>query len=571
LRGKHQRQLGEDSAGLRGGENEMNLKQKFRLLVTVAVAGLVVMATLWVQGERSRLLEGKEEQMRSLVDLAYSAVQAQEERAQAGQQTEQQAQDNAREIVRGMRYGDKNYLWINDLRPVMVMHPFKPAMEGKDLSGFVDPKGTRIFVEFAKMAREKGDGTLYYWWPKPGQSEPVKKVSYVRQFRPWGWVIGTGTYIDDVNAAWRASALQSGGIALLCLAVLLAASVTISRSMVRRLERLAERIRDVAQGEGDLTQRIEIDAQDEIAAAAHWFNQFMDSLQEIMGRVAGNTTRLRTAAEEISVAAVRAADGSQQQTGQITQVATAMEEMSATVAEVSINANRVAEDARHAVEVAGQGGTIVQGALTRMESIAESVGATARRIEELGQRSDQIGKIVAVIEEIASQTNLLALNAAIEAARAGEHGRGFAVVAGEVRNLAERTTQATREIAGTIEAVQQETATAVEQMEAGTRLVELGVAETSKAGSALTEIITSSQHVGDMIAQIATTATQQTTAVGEINTSVAHIARIAQHGEEAARQSASTCEDLTGLAEDLRQTVGRFKLENGRTGGAAAA
>ena len=118
-------------------------------------------------------------------------------------------------MVRGMRYGDKNYLWINDLRSVMVMHPIKPEMkEGKDLSGYVDPKGTRIFEEFAKMAREKGSGTLYYWWPKPGQVQPVKKVSYVREFQPSGRVIGTGTYIDDVNAAWWTSALQSGGIAL---------------------------------------------------------------------------------------------------------------------------------------------------------------------------------------------------------------------------------------------------------------------------------------------------------------------------------------------------------------------
>ncbi|MFP5226206.1 MAG: methyl-accepting chemotaxis protein, partial [Acidobacteriota bacterium] len=144
-----------------------------------------------------------------------------------------------------------------------------------------------------------------------------------------------------------------------------------------------------------------------------------------------------------------------------------------------------------------------------------------------------------------------------------EHGRGFAVVAGEVRSLAERTTQATREIAATIQAVQQETAMAVEEMEAGTQLVELGVTETAKAGSALQEIITSSQHVGDMIAQIATTANQQTAAVGEINTNVAHIATIAHRGEATARQSATTCEDLSTLAEDLQQTVGRFRLNEG--------
>jgi methyl-accepting chemotaxis protein len=166
-----------------------------------------------------------------------------------------------------------------------------------------------------------------------------------------------------------------------------------------------------------------------------------------------------------------------------------------------------------------------------------------------------------VIEELASQTNLLALNAAIEAARAGEHGRGFAVVAGEVRRLAERTTEATREIAATIEAVQRETSTAVALMEAGTQLVERGVAETSKAGAALDEIITAAERVGEMIAQMAASSAQQAIAVGEINKNVTHIATIARQAEATERHSATTCEDLSNLAGELKQVVGRFRLE----------
>jgi methyl-accepting chemotaxis protein len=204
---------------------------------------------------------------------------------------------------------------------------------------------------------------------------------------------------------------------------------------------------------------------------------------------------------------------------------------------------------------------VVQQALQQMGSIAESVSTAARRIEDLGRRSGEIGRITAVIEDIASETNLLALNAAIEAARAGEHGRGFAVVAGEVRRLAERTTQATHEIAETIQAVQQETSTAVEQMEAGTHLVEEGVAHTARAGTALEEIIVATRQVGDMIAQIATAATQQSATVSEINRNVAHIATLAQAAEGTMQQSAQTSRDLSGLAEDLKHLVGRFRLE----------
>ncbi len=523
-----------------------------------------MLAGFWVTGERAQLLAGREEQTRSLVDLGYSTVAAQYARAEAGELTEKQAQKTARELLRSMRYDDKNYLWINDVRPVMVMHPFKPELEGRDLSSFKDPEGKRIFVEFARIAKERGAGSLYYLWPKPGSSKPVRKVSYVREFQPWGWVIGTGTYIDDLNAVWLSSALKAAAIALCCLAVLAAFSMSIYRSIFRRMQGLEERIRDVAQGEGDLTRRIEIDIEDEVGSVGQWFNRFMDSLQGIIGQVAAGTARVTAAAAEISTAADRTAGGSEEQSREITQVASAMQEMEATVAEVSKNACEAAENARRAVEVARHGGNIVQQTLEQMGAIAGSVRTTAERIEGLGQRSGEIGRITAVIEDIANETNLLALNAAIEAARAGEQGRGFAVVAGEVRRLAERTTQATREIAQTIQAVQRETATAVEQMEAGTHLVEQGVAHTAKAGTALEEIITASQQVGDMIGQIAAAATEQSATVSEINRNVAHIAALAQAAEGTVQQSARTSRDLSGLAEDLGQLVGRFRVQEGQ-------
>jgi methyl-accepting chemotaxis protein len=243
--------------------------------------------------------------------------------------------------------------------------------------------------------------------------------------------------------------------------------------------------------------------------------------------------------------------------------------MSASLLEVSGNTSRAADASRKAVATAMQGGKIVEEALLTMRSLAESVDQTAGKIEALGKNSDQIGKIVAVIEEIADQTNLLALNAAIEAARAGEQGRGFAVVADEVRKLAERTAKATKEIAQMIETVQMETKTAVTQMQAETKKVEAGVTTTAKAGSSLDEIIAQVQQVGDMIALIAAASTQQTTTAEQINSNVGQIAKIAQESADGAQQSAKACQDLSDLALDLQQLVSRFKLD--ATSGSARA
>jgi methyl-accepting chemotaxis protein len=235
-----------------------------------------------------------------------------------------------------------------------------------------------------------------------------------------------------------------------------------------------------------------------------------------------------------------------------------MKEMVGSVQNVSDDSNHASVSANNAVEIARQGGLIVNEALVAMRTIAETVTATARKIEELGKNSDQIGRIVAVINEIAGQTNLLALNAAIEAARAGDQGRGFAVVAGEVRRLAERTTKATKEVGQMIETVQKVTKQAVEQMKAGTTQVEAGVATTSKAGASLEEIIAAAQNVGNMITRISGTACQQGDAAQQINANVEEIAKLTSHSAEDAQQSTNSCDHLSKLAVSLKEIVHQF-------------
>ena len=344
-----------------------------------------------------------------------------------------------------------------------------------------------------------------------------------------------------------------GLVAGILVAVLIAGSIT------RPIAEMKNVLEEIA-GNNLAVDDLQIRTQDEIGQASIALNKMKNNLAEIVQSIAATAEHVASASEQLSSSATLQAQGAETQSSQTTQVATAMQEMSSTVMQVSENSSKAAESSRQAAETARQGGAIVDVTLKKMRVIATSVEGTAKKMEELGKSSDQIGRIAGVIDDIADQTNLLALNAAIEAARAGEQGRGFAVVADEVRKLAERTTIATKEIAQMIKNIQQETKTAVAAMEEGTKQVQDGVSSTTLAGDSLRQIIQMSEQVGEMIIHIATAATQQSSASEEINGNMEQIAKLVKESTDGAQQSAKACQDLSGLALDLQKMVSNFKL-----------
>jgi methyl-accepting chemotaxis protein len=332
----------------------------------------------------------------------------------------------------------------------------------------------------------------------------------------------------------------------------------------RRISKVSEYIKDVAEGEGDLTKRIHVEHNDELGDLSNHFNTFMEKLHDIISQVAASTEHIASASEEISSSATQVAQSAETQKDQTSQVATAMQEMSSTVTQVSDNSRQASENAKEAGDLARNGGIVVSDTVKVIQGVADATRDTSAKIEELGRSSDQIGQIIGVIDDIADQTNLLALNAAIEAARAGEQGRGFAVVADEVRKLAERTTQATKEIAQMIKTIQEETKKAVSAMKSGTDKVDAGVESAREAGAALEKIIHSADGVQDMVTHIATAATEQASATEQVNSNMEQIAKMVHQSSIGAQESARACQDLSNLALDLQQLVGRFKLADRR-------
>lgn len=351
------------------------------------------------------------------------------------------------------------------------------------------------------------------------------------------------------------------GIAGSSVLLLIAFGAALIRSVSKALKSTIDMVRDVAEGEGDLTKRLNVNSQDELGELANWFNIFLEKLHNIITQVAETARRVAGACEELSQSSTLQAQGAVTQKDQTVQAVTALQEMAATVMQVSENSNRAATASHDAADTAREGGTIVEAALTTMKSMANSVARTAKTIARLGESSEQIGRIAGVIDDIADQTNLLALNAAIEAARAGEQGRGFAVVADEVRKLAERTTSATKEIAQMIQAIQQETHTAVAAMDEGSKRVEEGVSSTARAGHSLKDIIHMSEQVGEMITHIATAATEESSTTQTIEENMEKIAELAKESTAGAQKSAQACHELSGLALDLENLVGSFKLK----------
>ena len=503
------------------------------------------------------------------------------------ERAEKQFMDNAKQSISELRYGatGKDYFFIIGTDLKTVMHPIKPALNGKDLSGVADPNGKKLFVEMAQVCKDKGEGFVDYLWAKPGSDKPVAKLSFVKLFKPWGWIVGTGIYIDDIDRAVSAAekdvkatiAHQRNLIMMVTLALIILTAIVLTfliRKLVAPIVKTNLMLRDIAEGEGDLTGRIEVDSQDEVGELAKWFNVFVGKLQNMIKDIAKDAEALNLSVTSLSELSGQMSTGASATSAKATSVAAAAEEMSSNMGAVAGSMDTSAHNLDS-----------ISAAITEMTStiheIAENsekaraitvkavdqVGNASSQVEALGVSAHEIGNVLETVTSISEQTNLLALNATIEAARAGEAGKGFAVVANEIKELAQQTAEATEDIRRKVNTIQQTTSDTVAEIGNISAVVHENEEIVTTIASAVEEqsvtareISSSINQMSSAIQEINDNVTQSSTVSHEIAQDIADVNHAANEMNNDAGEVSGNADEMRQLSDRLAGLVRTFKV-----------
>lgn len=536
------------------------IQHRIWMINLLAILGMLIILLVAVNRQYSEMESLKLQEIKHLVDVAEGIVKDYQQRVDEGQFTLEEAQAEALDRVSAMIYGPyDDYVWVHDAEMNMLAHP-SADLRGRNLANLEDVNGKPFFRMLNDEALETGESIMPYYWNRPGDDEPVPKLSYVRYNPEWDWLVATGVYVDDIDDQFTRSLWQLGGISLVVLIVLLAVGALIARSIILPLEKTARAMANISKGDGDLTVRLPEKGKDEVAEVAHHFNSFVGKIHDLVREVHASVGSLASAAEQLSRVSEQGHSTQQQQTQETDLVATAMNEMSTSFTDVAKNASEASEAANEMDVAAQEGSASVDEATQAISRLADQVRRSTEVIHKLSKDTENIGTVLDVINGVAEQTNLLALNAAIEAARAGDAGRGFAVVADEVRSLASRTQESTQEIHRMITELQEGAGQAVKVMDTSIKDTESTVHAAEKAGTSLVSIATAVERIRDMNHQMATAAEQQAAVAEEINQNITNLVNLCVESSDATGQTQSASGNLTDLAEQLQRLVGQFKV-----------
>lgn len=557
----------------------ISLKSRTKLLLLtliplMLITGLMTMVNYWSNARaleqeltqyREQLVETRKAELQAYLMMGVTAVQSLYESDRNGEN-----QAAAKTLLKAMRFESDGYFFAYDSQGVNTLHAINPSLEGKNLYGLQDENGVPVIAGLIRAAKS-GDGFLYFSWHKPTINAQAPKLGYAEYLPKWDWVLGTGIYIDDIDAQvaqfqvlrqdqakeqmWSTIGLSLVGLLITSIVV----SALVAKG-VAPLQHVVASLQDVAAGEGDLTARLKVESQDEIGEVAKAFNAFMDKLHPMIKQLRESAQEVQLAAGELDTQTTQSNQKMNSHCLETDKVVTAVTEMSATAREVANNTNATSQAIESANGQIRDAQHEVNSAIEGISELVREVNLTSDAIQDLSQRTDKITQVLNVIGEIAGQTNLLALNAAIEAARAGEQGRGFAVVADEVRSLASRTQNSTQEISEMLQSLHQGVSKAVESMNTSQKRGEKTAEESMHIKQSLAGISQAVGLIQDMGIQTASAAEQQSAVAEDINQNLVAIQQIVNQLSDNLQHSESISSRLASSGQQMGNLVSHFKL-----------
>ncbi|ACA86894.1 methyl-accepting chemotaxis protein [Shewanella woodyi] len=539
---------------------KIKISKRLLLMLVLSIVATLLMFLFALNNIDNLLFKEKEGKLSSLADVGVKVVERYYQSAQNGLMTESEAKEAAIIALDALRYAGKEYYWTIDTQGIMVQHAFAKKLVGTNVLGMKDPNGVQLFQLMVTGTEQSESTRVEYMWNRPDATEPSPKMSVVKRFKPWGWIVGTGIYVDDIKAQQAIFAWQYLLIGALVWLPVILILLIISQSISKPLRQTILALENISKGEGDLTLRLEESGNDELKEVATNFNVFVIKIQAVVESVLSSVTHSQQLASGLSTISSEANTVTANMQTETESVATAINEMSMVATEVALNAKNAAESASGADAEANKTTMVVDSAVNKINELSKELEVTSSGAEGLRVSSGKIGQILDVIVGIAEQTNLLALNAAIEAARAGEAGRGFAVVADEVRSLASKTQESTQEINGIIDAIREAIICVNDSVDRAKNCSSQTVDETKQVVDALEMIKASIGQISDMNVQIATATEEQSSVIAELNMNVTRINDISLDNQHKSVQIGQTSEQILQGSSELNGLVSNFKV-----------